>query len=152
MFDWWVEIQTTRDEWKFFTMEPGEQFVMVTGILETLSLFAVSLDFQVRWQQTILQFSGEDREEYGWMTYYVQDTRVHWQSVITEVGEDTIVITVRMQAFRALQVLLKTEMISICVSFEIEDWKSWNPGNFENVLSYGRILHQSVSIPWIDQN
>ena len=46
-WDWLVEAGKEKEEWRYFTMASGEQFVMITGIWMMLALFVANWDFLI---------------------------------------------------------------------------------------------------------
>ena len=62
------------DEWKYFTMENGEQFVKIFGTCLMLKLYAVNLAISMLSELSEGVEFRMAMERYGWIMSYVQAT------------------------------------------------------------------------------
>ena len=72
---------------KYSTMENGEQFVMIIGIIQKQRSSVVSLDLKEQLQDFALLLLEKAQEVYGWTTLTVPDKRLKYLSAYTGDGE-----------------------------------------------------------------
>lgn len=60
---------------KYSMMEPGEQFVMITGNCQKPLFSAISWDSKKRYFLFVLLLLGKGQESYGWMMSTVLETK-----------------------------------------------------------------------------
>ena len=103
-----------KEELKYSLEILGELSVMMTGISMMLQLYAISWDIHMLQRPLAGLSLGQALEPYGWTMWCVMVLSNYLDSVCSQAGETTIVITLRMPALFVLVCICGELHVIIC--------------------------------------